>query len=268
MTDKKIASNRRMKVQSVEVGMNLLIKFSRLGATVSLSQLAVETQMPASKVHRYLQSLMATGFVVQDANTSLYRLGPEALALGFAAMGHLDAIAASSQVLADLRDQLNETCILCVWGNRGPAVVRIEPAARSIVVNIRMGSVLPVLTSASGMIYAAFLDGQPVRDMMQLEREQLRHEGRSDLLRLLELEISKARKTGIATIRNVLTHGVNAVSAPVFDYQGHLEGVVTALGPEANFDVGHDGVIARAVYAAASSASRALGFNGPLGKFK
>lgn len=265
MDDRKETPNRRMQVQSVEVGMRLLIKLSRLGATVSLSQLSLESQMPPSKVHRYLRSLMNTGFVTQDEDTSLYRLGPEALALGFAAMGHLDAIAASSRILAELRDQINQTCILCVWGNRGPAVVRIEPAARSIVVNIRMGSIMPVLTSASGLIYAAFLKDQSARDIIQFERQQLSNEGKINLLEQAEFEISRARETGIATVRNVLTRGVSAVAAPIFDHQGHLEGAITALGPDAQLDVSLEGSIARAVYAAAASASRALGYNRPLG---
>ena len=35
--------------------------------------------MPASKVHRYLQALIASGFAVQDASTNHYSLGREAL---------------------------------------------------------------------------------------------------------------------------------------------------------------------------------------------
>lgn len=259
MNVKQEPADRRTKVQSVEVGMQLLIKLSCMGANVSISQLAAESQMPASKVHRYLRSLMNTGLVAQDPNTSLYRLGPEALAIGFAAMGHLDVVATSSRILAELRDKVNETCILCVWANRGPSVVRIEPAARSIVVNIRMGSVLPVLSSASGIICAAFQDDQEIRDMIQSEREQLLAAGKADFVAESELKIAKARETGMATIRD-LTPGVSAVAAPVFDYLGRLVGVITALGPEIYFDNSIEGAIAKAVSDAAGEASRALGF--------
>src|SRR5690606_3001409 len=119
----------------------------------------------------------------------------------------------STGILSNLRDEINETCILCVWGNRGPAVVRIEPAARSIVVNIRMGSILPVLTSASGLVYAAFLDDKPVRELIEQERKQLREQGKASLIEEAGAEIENARKTGVATIRNVLTRGVSAVAA-------------------------------------------------------
>jgi DNA-binding IclR family transcriptional regulator len=48
-------------VRSAEVGTDILKALAELSPSTSLSRLAEHVQMPASKVHRYLQALIARG---------------------------------------------------------------------------------------------------------------------------------------------------------------------------------------------------------------
>lgn len=257
--EEKTTLDRRQKVQSVEVGMSLLITLSRLGASVSLSRLAQATKMPPSKAHRYLRALINSGLVTQDAASGLYRLGPEALSIGFAAMGYLDIVSLSARPLAELRDRINETCMLSVWSNRGPAVVRIEPAHGAVVINVRMGSILPLLVSAAGLVYSAFLKDRQLESMITLEREELMGKGKSDLVKQAEHSIANARKCGVASVESTLTPGVSAISAPIFDHQNQLAGVFTVMGSTGYIDISDDGWIAKELLAAATETSQLLG---------
>ncbi|HBB79813.1 MAG TPA: IclR family transcriptional regulator, partial [Pseudomonas sp.] len=83
-------AGRRQKVQAAEVGTDILTALAELAPATSLSRLAEHVGMPASKVHRYLQALIASGFAEQDATTNHYGLGPAALFVGLAALGRLD----------------------------------------------------------------------------------------------------------------------------------------------------------------------------------
>ena len=80
-------SSRRQKVQSAEVGTDILKGLADLAPATSLSKLAEHLEMPASKVHRYLQALIASGFAEQDETTNHYGLGPAALYVGMVALG-------------------------------------------------------------------------------------------------------------------------------------------------------------------------------------
>ena len=80
---------RRQKVQAAEVGTDILTALAELAPATSLSRLAEHVGMPASKVHRYLQALMASGFAEQDPLTNHYGLGRAALFVGLAALGRL-----------------------------------------------------------------------------------------------------------------------------------------------------------------------------------
>lgn len=140
----------KQKVRSAEVGTDILKALAELSPSTSLSRLAEHVQMPASKVHRYLQALIASGFAEQDAATNHYGLGREALRVGLAALGSIDVLKVAAMPLSQLRDELNESCFIAVWGNQGATVVSIEPAVRAVTVVTQIGSVLPLLSSSTG----------------------------------------------------------------------------------------------------------------------
>ncbi len=165
----------KQKVRSAEVGTDILKALAELSPATSLSRLAEHVGMPASKVHRYLQALIASGFAVQDASTNHYSLGREALRVGLAALDSMDVLKSAAAPLAELRDVLNETCFLAVWGNRGATVVQVEQAVRAVTVVTQVGSVLPLLGSSTGLVFAAFL---PEREVAELREEELA--GRAD----------------------------------------------------------------------------------------
>ena len=106
--EKTSDSNGKQKVRSAEVGTDILKALAQLSPSTSLSRLAEHVQMPASKVHRYLQALIASGFAEQDRATNHYGLGREALRVGMAALGSIDVLKVAALPLSALRDALTE----------------------------------------------------------------------------------------------------------------------------------------------------------------
>jgi len=258
-TSMKKTPDRRQKVQSVEVGMKILLALMRIGPRAPLLRIAEATAMPSSKVHRYLKALISSGLVSQDVPSGHYQLGPEALAIGFTAIGWLDVVNVSARSLAELRDRVKQSCSLSVWGNKGPTVVRIEVEAGTIILTTRIGTVAPLLTTASGLVFAAFQQDEQVRNMMDSEAAELVHRGRADLLEAAKLSIAQARQCGLAAATNTLTPGVNGISAPIFDHQRKLAAVMTVFGPTGFIDVSVTGPVARELYAAAAATGKLLG---------
>ncbi|SQK96771.1 transcriptional regulator [Pseudomonas aeruginosa] len=230
----------KQKVRSAEVGTDILKALAELSPATSLSRLAEHVGMPASKVHRYLQALIASGFAVQDASTNHYSLGREALRVGLAALDSMDVLKSAAAPLAELRDVLNETCFLAVWGNRGATVVQVEQAVRAVTVVTQVGSVLPLLGSSTGLVFAAFL---PEREVAELREEELA--GRADhpladpAAYAVLLEGIRAR--GLHAIHGLLMPGVEALSAPVFDARGRVAAVLTVVGPASIFQAEEQG---------------------------
>ena len=101
-------------VQSLEIGMTILRAISRGHRAMMLKDIAAAADMPASKVHRYIVSLVRSGLVEQDPGTSRYDLGPFALSLGLVAVDRLDRVKLGLSTIADLRDEINQTIALAV----------------------------------------------------------------------------------------------------------------------------------------------------------
>ena len=92
-------------VQSLEVGMGILKAMVGGKRSMMLKDIAAAAEMPPSKAHRYLVSLIRAGLVEQDPLTSRYNLGPFALNIGLVAIDRLDRIRLGLAAISDLRDE-------------------------------------------------------------------------------------------------------------------------------------------------------------------
>src|SRR5665213_83784 len=99
----------RQGIQSIEVGVRLLQALATHRHAMMLRDLALAADMSAAKAHRYLVSFIRMGLIEQDGSTGRYDLGSFALRLGLVALGRLDAFELARKVLAELRDQLDQT---------------------------------------------------------------------------------------------------------------------------------------------------------------
>lgn len=253
--DKTAADNSKQKVRSAEVGTDILKALAELSPSTSLSRLAEHVQMPASKVHRYLQALIASGFAEQDAATNHYGLGREALRVGMAALGSIDVLKVAALPLSQLRDALNESCFIAVWGNQGATVVNIEPAVRAVTVVTQIGSVLPLLSSSTGLVFAAHL---PERETIELRDRELAVRGQQ-VEHYVDL-FTQIRTRGLHHVHGLLMPGVDALSAPVFNAMGQIAAVMTVVGPTSIFHADEDGPAARQLLSAARTVSWRMGY--------
>ena len=249
----------KQKVRSAEVGTDILKALAELSPSTSLSRLAEHVQMPASKVHRYLQALIASGFAEQNRVTNHYGLGREALRVGLAALNSMDVVKVAAAPLSELRDDLNETCFLAVWGNQGATVVHIEPAVRAVTVVTQLGSVLPLLSSSTGLVFNAFLPDRETRELRALELSS-EHLHPLKAPEAYEQLCEKIRERGLHVVHGLLMPGVDALSAPVFDATGKVAAVLTVVGPASLFHPDQQGPAASRVLAASQAISWRMGY--------
>lgn len=256
------AADRRQKVQSAEIGMSVLKALAAMGGAASLTALSNRLQENPAKVHRYLASLVGSGFVLQEPGASRYVLGPEAIAIGLAAMRQADALNYSTMELRALAESLDVSCFVAVMGNQGPTIVRWEEPAQPVVVNVRVGSVLPILWSATGRAFGAFAKSEQLEALVHLELQSASGEQRKLLpnRKAVDAMFDSFRAAGCAWVRDVLLRGVSAVAAPVFDANGRVAAVITALGVSGSFDPDPKKETAAAVRQCAQTVSARLGF--------
>ncbi len=256
------STKRRQRVQSAETGMTILKALARLGGAASLTAIAAESAESAAKVHRYLSSLASEGLVTQHPTTQHYHLGPEAVRIGLAALRQCDPVRMGEASLLRLRESLQVTCFIAVLGNMGPTVMRMEEPSLPVTVNIRPGSVLSLVWSASGQVFLAFSDDADLHAKAQAEYTAATVEQRSVIggPEPVAMLCQQVRAQGCAIVRDTLLAGISAIAAPIYDARGHVCAVLTSLGASNGFDTRPGGKICPSVMQEARAISAAMGY--------
>jgi DNA-binding IclR family transcriptional regulator len=255
----------RAGIQSVEVGFGLLDVLSKAAGPLMLRDLAGAAGMSAAKAHRYLVSFQRLQLVVQDASSTRYDLGPASLKLGLASLSRMDAVKLARERIAGLMEEIGHTLALAVWGNRGPTIVHWEESPQALTVNLRLGDVMPLLSSATGRCFAAYLSREAITPVLKDEIAQAHKQRRGDVPATLteaRALLEDVRQRGAARVVDTLLPGITAFCAPVFDSDGHIELGIIALGPSGSFDPNWGGAVDRPLRAAARRMSNDLGHDG------
>ena len=202
--------------------------------------------MSPSKAHRYLSSFLKTELVEQDAATRNYRLGPFAFEMGLAAIGSSDQLNDAVRTQIRLRDELDETVVLTVWGTHGPTVLRVEESSHPVIMTMKVGANLPLMYSAAGRIFAAFMPRRIIESYLQVANFSAAVYGRRGAIRYdyVEPELSEIRQVGISVSHGEVLRGVNAVAGPLLAPQGQLVGTLAVIGQQDSLDMSADGHIA------------------------
>lgn len=256
-------------IQSVEVGGQLLRALAEADGPMMLRDLARLADMSAAKAHPYLVSFMRIGMVEQNKATGRYELGSLALQIGLASMRRLEPVRVAAGIVGGLVDTIGQTVALAVWGNHGPTVVRIEEGVSAVHVNMRVGSVMSLLGTATGRVFAAFLPPKMIEAFLASEvgRASVGDElARKMSRQQIDAAVAEVRERGLARAVDRPIPGVNALSAPVFDQAGSIALAITAIGPSGIFDADWEGPIAKELLACAGTVSTRLGFMRPAGR--
>jgi DNA-binding IclR family transcriptional regulator len=247
---------RQQGIQSIEVGHALLAALATAPSPLMLKELAKTAGMSAPKAHRYLVSFMRMGLVEQEQETGLYDLGPFALELGLAALGRLDPIAVAGKFLRDLGEELNQTVALAVWANRGATIVRWVGADSPVSATLRVGSVMPLTRSATGLMFLALLPHAQTEVLLKKELAQNARQGlQPQSSAALDSTLRDVRRSGFARTDGFIP-GITGIAAPVYDTEGTVVLALVTLGYSGTFASSEPQIRAALMKTAESISSR------------
>jgi DNA-binding IclR family transcriptional regulator len=251
--------DRQEGVRSVENGLALIQLVAHNRRPMKLTTLAERAGIPPSKAHRYLVSFIRLGFVHQDEATGLYGMGPAALEFSLSCLATIEPIAIAAREAERLCNATGHTVAISVWGSFGPTVVRWEQPARPVMVNVGLGSVFPLASSATGRVFAAFLP--PAQLAAHFART-------GDAPVRASEAVEQVRRRGLARATGDFMEGLSAFAAPVFNDRARLALAIAVLDYRGGFDARWSGPTAAALRASAERVSAALGYEGAEGDIR
>ncbi len=246
-------------IQSIEVGGQLLRALAHAGRPLPLKDLAAAAGMAAAKAHAYLVSFGKIGLVEQDRASGRYGLGPLALQLGLMSLQQADPVRIATPLIEDLAAASGHTVAIAVWGTHGPTIVRLAESPAAVHVNMRHGTVFSITGTASGQLFAAWLDAATVRPLYDAERRSAGPRHLPTWAQFAATTLAEVRAQGLARADGGVVAGVSALAAPVLDHRGQIVLALTAIGPSAALNTRWDGDLAGLLRQAGAAASARLG---------
>ena len=231
-TDSIDSADKAQGSASVHRALKILKCFGGDAKQMRLSDIAHETGLSISTVHRLLGALVADGFVVQNSETEKYELGPEVIRLGVRSAYEADEKHVRA-VLDALAARTGESAALSyrVAGKDQGLVAECTPSTQRLRFDHELGSIVALHASAMGKVILAFGDSDlaaTVRNLGVLEKFTEKTRIGADL----EHDLEEVRSRGWSFNDGERYDGVVGVAAPVFDATGKFVAAVGIQGPE------------------------------------
>lgn len=224
----KLDSETSSGVKSVSQAIKILNVVAQMDGPVSLKEIAARASVAPSKAHRYLQSLCACGFLNQAAKSGAYDLGMETLRLGLAAINRVDIVNRAGEALSNLTEETDADSFLTVWADNGPTIVRFERSKRPTMAMLGAGVSIPMLTSATGLVFLAFGHRDRIEDVV---RRQTR-ENFDAAMKEVSARIEEVRKAGYAYSVGLIMPGRQGIAAPVMSYDDKVIAAVSLVSQD------------------------------------
>ena len=263
------ATGDAIRSQSLERGLAILSAFRPARPLLGISELAAMLELNRSTTHRYVSTLTALGYLLQDPATRKYRLGPRVLDLGFSAINSMELREVAIPHLRRLSEDTGHTVNMAILD--GPDIVYIErvrsqrPGQREIDLNLHIGSRLPASCTSMGKVLLAHLPEQRRGELLALM--QLTHRGPNTITERSALieELSRVREAGLAVNNEEMAYGLRSIAAPVRSRSGEVVAAVNLAVHRSMVSLGEmTGSLGPTLCRAVGDLSARIGYQAPM----
>ncbi|MFI8221467.1 IclR family transcriptional regulator [Streptomyces sp. NPDC085932] len=247
--------------QAVARALSLLVCFSDEHNELRVSELSARTGLGQSTVSRMISSLERLGFVAQDARTGLYRLGPQLVTLGSAALNSSFLFRAARQVAQNLAHATGLGVNLAEFSDRQLFYLCNFEGAKSPKSFTMAGRTAPL--HATGMGKAILAEQSKEYVDIYYDEGLANSYTPHTITRSSEMHkaLEEVRNRGYATEIEELAFGRACVAAPIRGRSGEAVAALSVSGPLSELEPpARQQELSLMVIEAADELSVALGF--------
>lgn len=199
---------------------------------ISAATVASELGMNAATAHRFLLTLEAAG-VLSSQRRGSFGFGPRMERLGRMAEAVNPMGPRVQAVIDGISHEVNESVMACRLGREGPTCMAVATADRPISVNIKVGTVLPMLPTAQGRLWLAAMSEAGRRAWFRAHPDQAPDAAGTARL---EQDLARIRAAGCAVNAGDNEPDIGAVAVSVVGGDGRVQMTLSVFGMLSRFD--------------------------------
>jgi IclR family acetate operon transcriptional repressor len=248
-------------IAALERGLSILEELAEAPG-LGLTELGQRLGVPKGSIHRHLGVLERHGYVARSPETKRYSLGPRLIHLGYSARAQLKLGTAAEPLMAELRDQFNETVHLAVFDGDRVTHVHAVVSRHPLKMDAAVGEPAFAHVSALGKALLAWGPAGRV-DEVVAHRGLPRFTEHTLVTRAeLEADLERSRERGFTLDDEESAVGLRCVGAPVWGASGHVVAALSLSAPAQRVPLEAVATVAPAVTETANAISHELGWRG------
>jgi IclR family transcriptional regulator, pca regulon regulatory protein len=227
--------------QSLERGLAILSCFTPKRPVLGIADIADELGMSRSTTHRYVITLLALGYLEQDASRK-YRLGLRVTDLGMSALNSTGLREHAHPYLEELRQRSSYTVSLAVLD--GPEILYVDRVRSfrrgqgQVNGDVTTGSRLPAHSTAMGKLLLANLPEADQRELIASMKLTKSAPNTITGKKALRDELDEVFEANFAVDDEELARDLYAIAAPVRNERRDVVAAVDIAAPSSMISLG------------------------------
>lgn len=217
-------------VRAVDRALDVLLCFTRQAPELSMTQIAEQVGIHKSTVHRLLATLENKRFVQRNPDTGMYRLGIRLLQMAYLTLEQNDLRRVATPFLRRLGEQYQENIHLAALDDIDVIFMYIIESPQRVKLAAAIGQRLPAFATASGKAILAFMPEKIVRRILDRGMPQLTPYTQISQDNFFR-DIESIKEQGFAISEQEFEEEINAVAAPILDFEGQPIASIAVAGP-------------------------------------
>ncbi len=231
MTVQKKKSTYNPTSPAVEQAAQLLLCLgSNASGDMGVTAICKEIGIHKSKGYSILNALIQYDLITKDNLTKTYSLGPALMPLARKAQEKLDITTIARNHLQNLAKKANASVLLGIISNDQFYISNKYDGNAKLSVTVRQHQSLHMTHGAHGKAIFAFLKEKEQDRIISLD--QLYFHGETDDFdpHRLKQELQFCCENGYAVDNGEITHGIKAISSPIFDHNDCVTAAIVLVG--------------------------------------
>ncbi len=218
--------------QSLERGLDVLEIVEAEADDIGVREMARRLKLSPTIVQRMVSSLARRGYIEKSLDTSRYRLGYRALALGANSAHGSDYVVAARRELEKLaREHALNGFVSVLHAGRAVYLLAVQ-ADGPVAIRVAPGSEMPLHSTGAGKVLLASLNDSEARKLLGSGKLAAITPHTITDPAVLIASLAKVRKQGYATVVEENIRGVLSVGAPIRDRAGRVLAALSVAFPK------------------------------------
>lgn len=213
-----MSNHEGTSVQAVHRSLTILEELAKFQKGCGVTQLAQQTKLHKSTVHRLLATLMSKGYVLKNIEDDKYCLGMKILYLSGSILDRMDVRIVAKPYIESLSHRVKEIVHLAILDdNEAVYIDKVENTENTIRMYSKIGKRVSLHCTGVGKVLLAWMPEGQSEVVLKSLKMQAYTPNTITSIQKLKKELIKVKENGYALDNVEHEDGVRCVAAPIFD---------------------------------------------------